>query len=336
MKTTSGPLKAALQANLYLLRAQLYTLTFLSGTVLRYCDWTTDLVLAGHTYTSTKKDLVPGFIVGKTTTAIGMQVDSTDIVIAYDAGTLMLGMTPGALAQAGAFDGCKVSIDTLFMLPSTPGDTSLGTVNRYTGIVDEAKAVASRIEMMVSSPLAQFSSAFPRNYATPQCNHALFDSGCTLTKSSFAIAGTVTSGASPTQFTASGLGKPAKYFAQGSIVWLTGPNAGQTSQVTSSSAGGVIILIYPLVARPTAGDTFTAYPGCAKTRAACGNTNSAIGPVFNNLIHFRGFPYVPTPTTIVMGGTTASPGDTAGGSVGQGGGGVARGPGGQSGITAAK
>lgn len=36
----------------------------------------------------------------------------------------------------------------------------------------------------------------------------------------------------------------------------------------------------------SAGDAFTIYPGCDKQQSTC-------SAKFNNLIHFRGFPYVP-------------------------------------------
>lgn len=337
MKTTSPALKTALQTNLFLLRCQLYTFTLLSGTVLRYTDWGSNIVMGGHTYLSDTLDSQPGLVCGKTSTAIGMQVDSTEVDILYDLNTRIAGVTPGAFANAGGFDGATVSIDTLFMLPSTPGDSSLGTINRYTGIVDDIKGTQNKLTIVVSSRIAGLSGAFPRNYATPQCNHALFDSGCTLSKAAFAVAGTVTSSVGQTVVRASALSFPTNYFAQGSIVWLTGANAGVTSQVTSYVSGtGTFQLIYPLPGVISPGDTFTAYPGCAKTRAACGNNNPAVGPQFNNLLHFRGYPYVPTPNTLLLGGRTSTPGDNAGGNAGVGGGGVGRGGGGANGTTAAK
>lgn len=343
MKATSTALKNALQNNKFLMRCQLYTITLLSGTVLRYTDWGSPIVLGGHTYTAAKLDSAPGFVCGKTTTAIGLSVDATDVQILYDASTRILGVTPGAFANAGGFDGASMSIDTLFMLPGSPGDTSLGTINRYSGVIDDIRGTKGKLSLTVSSRITLLNGAFPRNYATPQCNHALFDSGCTLTKSAFAVSGAVTGSGTQTGFHDTGRAQPGGYFSQGSVVWLTGANAGITSQVQSFFSGGAFVLIYPLPAAPSIGDTYTAYPGCAKTRAACGNTNSAVGPVFNNLIHFRGYPYVPTPETLIMGGAASTPGDTAGAGAGAaggvgagGGGGVARGPGGAGGTTAAK
>jgi hypothetical protein len=41
-----------------------------------------------------------------------------------------------------------------------------------------------------------------------------------------------------------------------------------------------------------AGDQFQLLPGCNRTLATCTN-------VFNNAVHFGGFPYIPTPETAV-------------------------------------
>jgi hypothetical protein len=40
------------------------------------------------------------------------------------------------------------------------------------------------------------------------------------------------------------------------------------------------------------GDQFQLLPGCDRTLATCTN-------VFNNAIHFGGFPFIPTPETAV-------------------------------------
>jgi hypothetical protein len=40
------------------------------------------------------------------------------------------------------------------------------------------------------------------------------------------------------------------------------------------------------------GDQFKLLPGCDRTLSTCTN-------VFNNAIHFGGFPYIPTPETAI-------------------------------------
>ena len=46
--------------------------------------------------------------------------------------------------------------------------------------------------------------------------------------------------------------------------------------------------MYPLPFAPAPGDTFNVAFGCDHTQATCQSK-------FNNLVNFRGFPYVPPP-----------------------------------------
>lgn len=85
------------------------------------------------------------------------------------------------------------------------------------------------------------------------------------------------------------------YFAQGKIVFSTGPNAGITRLVrtyTNNGAHNVCNVIPPLPLMPNTGDAFTAIAGCDKRLATCINK-------FNNVNHFGGFPWVPDPSSVV-------------------------------------
>ena len=172
--------------------------------------------------------------------------------------------------------------------------------------------------------LAYLQTTFPRNYFLSACNHCLFDAGCGLSKASYAVSGTVTSAATPTLTTfASSCTQADGWFALGSVVWTSGANKGIVCPVKAyANANGAFTIIYPAGAVPAVGDTFTAYPGCDKTQATCTTK-------FSNQAHFRGFPYVPTPETLEVGGQGSQAPTTTGGAGGSGLRGVARGPGGQ-------
>ena len=80
---------------------------------------------------------------------------------------------------------------------------------------------------------------------------------------------------------------PATLFDQGTMVCLTGQNAGLTRtirQMTSGVAYQLQAWLYPV----SVGDTFRFLPGCDHTTATCHNT-------FNNLARYGGFPYIPRP-----------------------------------------
>lgn len=266
----------------------------------------------------------PGFGRGPIKLAIGLQVESLEVDIFYDADTRIMGKTPGAFANAGGFDGARLKVDKF--LTASLSDTTNGIVNLFTGTVADISAGSGKVALNVSSDLVYLNAAFPRNYFLPQCNNALFDAGCTLAKATLAVAGATTS-STKTTITASALTQASGYFALGYIVITSGANAGLTRTVKSFAAG-VLTLLYPLTGACAAGDTFTAYPGCDKLQATC-------SVKFANLPHFRGFPYVPTPEVIELGQNGNAPADNSGGGAGigsGGGGGIGRGPGGQNGT----
>jgi uncharacterized phage protein (TIGR02218 family) len=85
--------------------------------------------------------------------------------------------------------------------------------------------------------------------------------------------------------------RPDTYFDNGQIVFTSGPNNGLVKAVRQYQ-GGLISFNSPLPFVPSAGDAFTAYPGCDKTQVTCTNK-------FSNLVNFEGFPYVPAPETAI-------------------------------------
>lgn len=323
MKTISAGLKSLLASSQYLLKCDLYTFTLANGTVLYYTDAPQNIVYNGHTFLSgAESNTTPGFKRGAIKLELGLQAGSLEVDMLYDGSTLLLGSTPGAFANAGGFDYAKVQIDKL--LTASFSDTSNGVVNLWTGIVSDIKADGGKVSLTVSGQTIFLQGSFPRNYVLPQCNHALFDSGCTLLKSSFAVNDAVDS-ATSTTVTAASLTQASGYFALGYVTFTSGALNGLTRLVKSFS-GGVLTLLYPLPSVPNAGDTFTVYPGCDKTQNTCSTK-------FSNTAHFRGFPYVPTPEVLELGSAGQGPDDNSGGGAGLsggGGGGIGRGLGGAS------
>ncbi len=302
MKAASAGFKTMLSTSQNLMQCDLYTITLASGTVLRYAT-APQAIVFGSTFLQGKSGTTPGFKRGALKLAIGMQVESIDVTVLFDATTLILGKTPAAFANAGGFDNARIVIDKLL----TPdfNDTSRGIVNLFTGIVSAVDAMATTVALHCASDLVFLNAQFPRNYYLPACNHALFDAGCGLVKSTYAVAGTCTAGNTTNALYASGLTQATSYFALGYVIINTGANAGLVRSV-KASVSGVLTLLYPLPVACATSDTFTAYPGCDKLQATC-------SAKFNNIGKFRGFPYVPPPETVVSGQNGQSPGGAGGG-----------------------
>lgn len=322
MKTVSASFLSMLQTSEYLVEADLYTITLSNGTVMYYTSAQSNIVYNGNTYLAAYLDSAPGFARGATKCSVGLQSDDLEVDILFDTTTQLSGQNPAAFVAAGGLDNAVLRLDKA-LAPDWSNPVVNGVVNLFCGYVGEAKCEQGKITLTVSSRVKLLNTSFPKNYFLPQCNHALFDSGCTLAKASYAVNGTVTASTSLTWF-ASNLTEADGWFSLGSVTWTSGANTGITSFVKLYvNAQGAFRLVYPLQVMPSAGDTFTAYPGCDKTQSTCSTK-------FNNLLHFRGYPYVPTPETLEL-GQSGSPPSSIGGGGGAGLGAVGRGGGGQSG-----
>jgi uncharacterized phage protein (TIGR02218 family) len=75
-------------------------------------------------------------------------------------------------------------------------------------------------------------------------------------------------------------------FNGGLLTWLTGANAGLSTEVSSITGAGALALQLDSLAEIAAGDTFSLSPGCDKTFNTC-------VVVFTNGINFQGEPDVP-------------------------------------------
>lgn len=251
------------------------------------------LTVGGHTYndgfmlkrsalTSTA-DLSPGSI----TLEISPQFDAVD---AMKVGNYSVSES----LRRGYFDNAAVSFSKIFM--QTAGDTSLGGVLWFKGAVANVEVARASATITIESALAQLNVAMPRNVYQTGCLHALFDAGCTLSKASYKSTGSVSG--TPTSlraFSYAGLAQASGYFSLGTIKFTSGKNNGETRSVKFYGSG-TIILANPLPVIPAASDTFDIYPGCDKTQGTCTTK-------FSNIVHFRGYPYIPVPETQYDGGT---------------------------------
>lgn len=135
---------------------------------------------------------------------------------------------------------------------------------------------------------------------SPQCRWVFGDERCGVDIEALKVSGTVTSGLNRGVYTAtlgasaeSGTGAVASsgdlpgQFANGKVIWLTGVNAGQTTEVKEVDFDTGLITLWALTCRiPEAGDTFDLYPGCAQDFPTCRD-------VYDNGDAFGGFPHVP-------------------------------------------
>jgi len=270
-------------------RADLFTFTLLDSSTYRWTSCDYNLTVGGNTW------LANGAVLsrGNLRQTSRLEIDTLDV---YLAGTLKLGVTTisngtslALLAANGLFDEARLQIDHL--VGAFPGDTSLGPIMAwYEGRVAGVDPSPTQVRLSARTDLEQLSTVMlPKFVFGPACMHAVYDPNCGLSRGAFTLAGSVsgspTTTSIPTTTTAL-TSKAAGYFNLGVLAFTNGVNVGIRRAVKSWN-GSTFTLALPLPTPPIAGDAFTVYPGCARTKADC-NTK------FGNLVNFRGFPHIPS------------------------------------------
>jgi uncharacterized phage protein (TIGR02218 family) len=285
MKTASPALIAFLNAaranpDAAIAFADCFTFTLATGVILAYASVDQPVVYNGVTFLA-DGPLVQGL---KYRGSVGLEVDKQQITIAARPSDLVNGSPFLNALRDGAFDGATVQRDRVFM--TALGTTPIGGVTLFHGRVSTIDNVGrTSATITVASDLVVLDYDMPRNLYSATCLHVLYDSGCLLTASSFATSSTAGSGSTATAINFSGA---SATHVQGKLIFTSGANAEIQATVRSAVPGTSLTLMYPLPAAPAIGDAFTVYQGCDHTQATC-------KAKFNNLIHFRGFPYVPPP-----------------------------------------
>jgi uncharacterized phage protein (TIGR02218 family) len=257
-----------------------FTFTLSTGTVLTYTNVDQPVVYNGSTF-SASGPLVQGL---KYKASVGLEVDKQQITIAARPTDLINGNPALNAIREGAFDGATVQRDRVFM--TALGGTVVGGVTLFHGRVSTVDMVGrTSATLTIASDLIVLDYDMPRNLYSPTCLHTLYDSGCGVIRGTYAANGTCGSGSTATLINFTGA---LASHAQGKIVFTSGNNANVAATVKSVVVGTSLTLMYPMPDIPATGDGFTVYAGCDHTRATCQSR-------FNNLINFRGFPFVPPP-----------------------------------------
>ncbi len=264
-----------------LLMADCYTFTLRSGTVLTYTNADVPIALNGFSFVA-NAILVDGLAFKCTT---GLAVDEQQITLAARPSDTIGGVPFLVAVHHGLLDGCEIQRERAFLTGwSTP---PIGSVVLFKGRVTKIDQVGrTSAEVTVASDLVLLDMDMPRNFYQPTCAHTLYDSGCGLIKSAFGATGAVGAGSTPVSIVWPGA---SPIYAQGTLIFTSGVNIGASVGIKSAT-GTALALTYPMSALPAAGDAFTVYPGCDHTSATC-------RAKFNNLTNFRGFPFVPPPTS---------------------------------------
>ena len=167
----------------------------------------------------------------------------------------------------------------------------VGAVNIFSGRVSDVSGSRSSVKVDVKSDIELLNVSSPRNIYQAGCMRTLYDEGCKVNREKFTVDGRVTENSQTGNALKHNLAQPDGWFSQGVIKFTSGRNAG-LSRTVKAHNGNTFEFALRLPYPPQAGDVFKVYPGCNKRQDTCKNK-------FNNIVHFRGFPYIPSADTVV-------------------------------------
>jgi len=264
--------------------ADLYTFTLVGGGVYLYSAAATAIT---DQTTGRFFQLGPKFERSRTKVVIGVQVDELDVKI-YPEPTDTLGSVPWLQAAwTGQFDGAVLQVERAFMQPY---GNVVGTVVLFAGRISDIDCSRTGIDMKCRSHLELLNIQMPRRLWQQSCSHVFGDAMCQFNRAGLAVIFSCAAGSTQTMIQ----GAPANGvpYLQGTIIGVTGANAGETRTITNSAPGQYVQVKLGFLSAPAAGDEFQLLPGWDRSLATCTNT-------FNNQIHFGGMPFIPAPENAV-------------------------------------
>ncbi|MDE1901009.1 MAG: phage BR0599 family protein [Alphaproteobacteria bacterium] len=292
MKSAPTAVIAALQTNRELTFADCFTLTLADGTVARYTNaqYTVTIpVSGGPALVYVAGDvLIDGLKLKQT---CGVDIDEQSLDISFKPTSTIAGLPWPIAVREGRFDGA--TFERARAVLTAPGGSVIGSaaIVMFHGLIATVDNIGRlSCKMTVKSMLNKLAIDMPRDIWQPGCLNTLYDGLCAILKSANGASGTV--GATPTLTFIPWSGSTLDTYDQGTITFESGANVGVSRTVRQSTSSG-LTLMRPLDYLPTAGDSFVVYKGCDKTMATCQSR-------FNNLAHFRGYPFVPPPEMALM------------------------------------
>ena len=300
MKKITPALLSFLEANNLFYRADLFSIVLPNGDQINATNGQMDISWAGTTYYAAQNGAWDRGTVASVAD-FSLDSQSMELTVIADTDIYYPGTTTPlmSLVASGLFDGATVNALTVYM-PLGQWGNIIGALTLFGGmIVDVQDLGRSKAQFEVRDWMFLMNLKVPTRIIQPGCFNTLFDAGCTLSSSAFALANTVGAGSSQiiikpgTAWPATdhlGNSTASPYFNQGKIVFTSGQNIGLSGSVISEDGSGNLTLNAALLLPVAVGDAFNAYPGCDKTIPTCTNK-------FQNQPHFEGMPFVPPPET---------------------------------------
>jgi uncharacterized phage protein (TIGR02218 family) len=214
-----------------------------------------------------------------------LAVDNLEVNGALDAASI----TEGDLL-AGVWDHAEVIIFRVNYL-----DLAGGVLYLRNGRIGEVRSGRSYFAAELLGLAQKLQQTIGEVY-TPSCRADLFDARCKLDEASFTVTGTVTHVTDRRTFRDTSRTEADEWFNAGKVTWTSGLNNGREMEIrTHAAATDTFTLFLPMHEAIQVGDSYSMIPGCRKRLIEdCRDK-------FNNVVNFRGEPYVPGMDAITRG-----------------------------------
>lgn len=301
-ETSPGALAALLNSGAPLNKCDLYTVTLANGSV--YLWTSAEAPFAAPN--SMVWGLGPGIERSRCKWATGVEVDTLTLNLVTDAArpVPIAGQPLLAYIRAGGFADARVQLDRCFWGAGDAGP--VGALLWFVGrVADVPQIDRYGCTLSIKSELSRLAVQIPRDVFSAQCGRTVYDSECQVSRTAYVQSGTATAASSVgnTRFAAN-LTAVSGMYNLGTLTFTGGANTGISRTVKWSNdqvAGGItydtalglggVQLLSPLPQPVAVGDTFTVVPGCDGLQSTC-------SAKFNNLIRFKGQPYIPQAETV--------------------------------------
>lgn len=278
MKTLTATLRAALAAEV----AQFTTcirITRRDSQQFHYAANSRDLVFAGQTWVARGAD---------DTTAITNSLK--DSVGNVDLDGFFESTQHRTDLRSGLYDHARIEIfqvDRANLPATATPETTLWLFTGYTGqatVKPDGHGYSIEARSLIQM-LQQNVGTLTSGVCRAEFGSLTGDEPCGVNPAGYTATGSVESVSMNRLIKAPALTQAVSWFTSGRLTWLTGDNAGAVEYV-AQYAPGFVVLLRPAVAAIAAGDTFSIVAGCDNSLGTC-------AAKFNNVINFKGEPFLP-------------------------------------------
>ena len=282
MKQVSEALSVHLSNSQTFVSCDLYELKLKSGISYYWADTDIDVSYGGNTY----KGDGPIIVREKIATSSTVSVDKLNVTITANQSDQIGGVPVLTVAHNGGLDGATLNLRRAFF-----GDNGnvIECIDLFKGICEVTQGGGFALKINAKSVVQRLNIEYPNRRYYPQCPYSVYSKECgvDITKYRKRVTVTAVTGTNTVQIDTT---FSAGYYTAGGMEWISGPLAGQATQIMDSSTNGIVYMSATNTA-PRVGDVAYIYPGCDKTPETCKNK-------FNNFSRNRATPYVPLKETI--------------------------------------